>query len=111
MSSLEQDLLREEDSDEIPLVAVKVNIPSEFIHQRLVFFLEMISYCLNHKNTSLYQQDCKANLLSIWENIIKRVFASLEEPQGKAEALRSIKQLVVFPFSYRMLIQSNTHHF
>lgn len=92
---------KEEESEEIPLLNTKINIPSGFVHQRLNFFLDIIAFCLNHQNSDVYQQDCKANILSIWENIIKRVFFSLEDPQGKLEALRSVKQLIIFPFSYR----------
>lgn len=100
ISSLEENLLQDNEEEDIPMISVDVKISSQFIHQRLSFFLELIAFCLNQTNSQIFQQDCKANLLSIWENIIKRVYHSLEDPNSKSEALHSIKQLIVFPFSY-----------
>lgn len=90
----------EKDSEEdISGLSASVGLSDDFIHQRLSFFLELIAFCLNHANSKLYYDSNKANLLSIWENLVERVLLSLEISESKSAALRSIQQITIFPFS------------
>ena len=52
-----------------------LHFPFDFIHQRLNFFLEVLSYCFNRRNNESFD-DSKSRLLMIWKSLIMRVIES-----------------------------------
>ena len=92
-------LLKKQNSEnEESKIKRNVEISEEIINQRTAMFLQIIAAGFNDEMSQ--NDDFRSLLLTLWSNLIHRIAHNLNL-QKSSSSLRSIKQILIFPFSLR----------